>query len=120
MFHFLFGALQWALWRVCARVSHAVLLLLCFRAWREGLSSVCRDRGGPDYKFKKLLRLTISDTPVEDFCMAVMTRSRVHTIALKLPVNYDNKHLQRTAEERGLTYSLFTNYQKMTLTILQK
>lgn len=78
-------------------------------------------RGGPDYKFKKQLLLTVSGESVEALCARVMRLCpRVHTIALKLPVNYYNECLQRAAEAEGLTYSLFTNFQKMTLTILQR
>ena len=78
-------------------------------------------RGGPEYKFQKQLRLSISGEGVEDVCLRVMRACpRVHTIALKLPTNYDNDFLQRQAEAQGLAYSFFGNYQKMTLTILQK
>lgn len=77
--------------------------------------------GGPDYKFKENLRLTIADIGVESFCTKVMNDCpKVHTIALKLPVNYDNEYLQQTADENGLSYILFTNFRKMTLTIIQR
>jgi len=77
--------------------------------------------GGPDYKFKKQLRLTISDVSVEELVTNVMSNChRVHTIALKLPVNYDNEFLQRVAEGQGLSYHFFSNFHKMTLTVLQR
>jgi hypothetical protein len=77
--------------------------------------------GGPDYKYKRALRLTISDHPVEDFCMNVFEKcGRVSVIALKLPVNYDNEYLQHVAESHGYRYSFFSNYRKMTLTILER
>ena len=77
--------------------------------------------GGPDYKYKKNLRLTISDESVESFVLRVFERNiRVSVIALKLPVNYDNRHLQQVAESHGFRYTFFSNFKKMTLTILQR
>lgn len=77
--------------------------------------------GGPDYKFKKQLRLAISDVAVEELVTSVMSACpRVHTIALKLPINYDNDFLQRVAEGQGMSYNLFSNFHKMTLTVLQR
>jgi len=77
--------------------------------------------GGPDYKHKSNVQLNISGVGVDAFCLRVLHGcARVHTVALKLPVNYDNNSLKQATEAAGFTYMLLTNYQKMTLTILQK
>mmetsp|Transcript_7129 Transcript_7129/g.10620 ORF Transcript_7129/g.10620 Transcript_7129/m.10620 type:complete len:270 (-) Transcript_7129:246-1055(-) len=76
--------------------------------------------GGPDYKHKKNLRLHIGDEPVEDFCSRVLQGTSVSMIALKLPVNYDNDYMRQFAEENDCKYSFFSNFRKMTLTILRR
>ena len=46
--------------------------------------------GGPEYKSHNCLRLRISGTPIEDFCLTVFNQhKKLNMIALKLPLNYD-------------------------------
>ena len=84
----------------------------------------CGYRGGPDYKEKNNLRLTISDVPMEDFILQVFKNSSfVSMVALKLPTNYDNGYLKEFAESNSLSYQFFNNhkkFRKMTLTILMR
>jgi predicted RNA methylase len=78
--------------------------------------------GGPDYKEKTNLRLVISATPLEDFCLDVFRRKKnVDIIALKLPINYDNDFIKEFAERNNLNYAFFDrNLKRMTLTILTR
>jgi len=77
--------------------------------------------GGPDYRHEQSLRLTISEEPLEDFCMRVMeSKPALKVIALKLPVNYDYPHLEQCVELHGYQYTLHTELTKMTLAILRR
>lgn len=77
--------------------------------------------GGPDYKYKKQLKLTISDTPLEEFCLNVFNNClNISIIALKLPVNYDNIYLRDIVESNNLSYTFDNTFHKMTLTIITR
>lgn len=78
--------------------------------------------GGPDYKDKTHLVLPISGQSMEEFCLNVLSRmSRVSLVALKLPLNYDNKFIEAFSRENSLTYEFFTDgLKKMSLTLLTK
>jgi 16S rRNA G966 N2-methylase RsmD len=77
--------------------------------------------GGPDYKFKKNLRLTIGEVSVEDFCLAIFDRCPgVQVIALKLPVNYDNRYLRNTMQAKNIVHTFDNTFEKMTLTLLRR
>ena len=83
----------------------------------------CNDcyRGGPSYKDNDKLRLTISNVALEQFVLDVFSsRPRVSMVALKLPVNYDNDYLENFARTNSFSYQFFTQFRKMTLTILQR
>ena len=47
--------------------------------------------GGKDYKFKKNLRLELSNKNIEDVCLDIMEKKLARLIVLKLPLNYDKK-----------------------------
>ncbi len=76
--------------------------------------------GGPDYKLKSELRLTISDVPLETFCKDLLVRnSRLFMICLKLPKNYDFKYLQDfSVRECNCHYSPHGHFDKMSLSTL--
>jgi 16S rRNA G966 N2-methylase RsmD len=77
--------------------------------------------GGPDYKFKKNLRLTIGEVAVEEFCLNVFERCpAVSVIALKLPVNYDNRFLRNTMIAKNILHTFDNTFEKMTLTLLRR
>jgi hypothetical protein len=78
--------------------------------------------GGPDYKDKTNLRLVISETPLEDFCLDLFQKKKnVEIIALKLPVNYDNNYIKEFAGRHDLNYAFYErNLKRMTLTILTR
>jgi 16S rRNA G966 N2-methylase RsmD len=75
--------------------------------------------GGPDYKFKRNIKLTISDMPLEEFCLNVFEKcTNVEMIALKLPVNYHNVYLRDLMKSKNVTYIFDNTFDKMTLTVL--
>ena len=75
--------------------------------------------GGPEYKFKKNLKLTISDKPLEEFCLDIFQKClHVEMIALKLPVNYDNRYLRDVMRAKNVTYIFDNTFEKMTSTLL--
>ena len=104
----------------CSRMYF--LLLLLFEFWYWYFAHIFAGRGGPDYKKKDKLRLTISDVAMEDFIMEVFkSYSFVSMVALKLPVNYDNQYLEEFAQRNNFSYQFFDReFKKMTLTILMR
>ena len=50
--------------------------------------------GGPEYRFKTLVDMTLGDKDVKDFIMNIIYETRVKLIALKAPLNYNVKGLQ--------------------------
>ena len=77
--------------------------------------------GGPSYKSKRNLRLTISEVALETFVLDIFrSKPSVIMIALKLPVNYDNVYIKNLSHNNNLLYSFFDNFEKMTLTILKR
>ena len=81
--------------------------------------------GGPDYYKQTRLRLTIANYTVEDFILFTFQQIKLcKFVVLKLPVNYDNEHLQNSMINNifnmKLNYELYTNLHKMTLTVISK
>lgn len=77
--------------------------------------------GGPDYKYKKNLRLHIATTSVEDFVLNILqSQAMLMVVALKLPMNYDNAHLRDVIESNGYQYIFYNSFTKMTLTIIRR
>jgi 16S rRNA G966 N2-methylase RsmD len=75
--------------------------------------------GGPDYKFKKNVTLTIGEMPLEEFCLNVFEKClKVEMIALKLPVNYHNRYLRDVMQAKGVTHIFDNTFDKMSLTLL--
>lgn len=62
--------------------------------------------GGITYKKKKRLRLTVGDLAIEDVCKRMIDKCRI--IGLKLPRNYDIKHLYESFETTGVSLYLHT------------
>ena len=63
----------------------------------------------------------MSDVAMEDFILEVFqTATFVSMVALKLPVNYDNQYLESFAKSNGFSYQFFTEFRKMTLTVLMR
>jgi len=77
--------------------------------------------GGPDYKTKSNLRLTIGDQTVEDFSLQTFQNCpQLELVALKLPTNYDNYFLKEFFTSRGYSYVLYSSFKNMTLTLLHR
>lgn len=51
--------------------------------------------GGSSYKKYKKLRLSLSSIAIEDICKNLLTINHISHIVLKLPCNYDIKHLYK-------------------------
>ena len=78
-------------------------------------------RGGPSYKDSDRLRLSVGDLSLETFVLSIFTDCPTASmVALKLPVNYDNEYLKQFAVSNHFKYAFFTNFRKMTLTILTR
>ena len=78
-------------------------------------------RGGPSYKDSDRLRLSVGDLSLETFVLSIFRDCPTASmVALKLPVNYDNEYLKQFAVSNHFNYSFFTNFRKMTLTILTR
>jgi 16S rRNA G966 N2-methylase RsmD len=58
--------------------------------------------GGINYKKKKRLRLTLGDESIEDVCKKMVDKCKL--IGLKLPKNYDIKHLFDSFDQSVLLY----------------
>ena len=78
--------------------------------------------GGPDYMKQKNILLDIADMTLEDFVLRTFDiYPQCTMIALKLPVNYHNKHLKDVVTKHNNHYNYtFYPLHKMTLTIIHR
>lgn len=64
--------------------------------------------GGPDFKSKSNIRLSLGDQPIEELTKNMLGQSRYKLVVLKLPKNYDRNYIIKQMQSKQLFIYDFT------------
>ena len=74
--------------------------------------------GGKNYKKKRRIRLSISDTSLEQICNNILDNKLASIIALKLPFNYDFEYLYSNIDKQYISITKYDISPRITLIVL--